>query len=285
MTLQLGTIWFKFTLESDTTFGRGDGLAGTINAEIQHDEYGLPYLGGKTLKGLLGAECAEILWALEKCSCSQLDDWKKAALFLFGVSGGSLGGIAKMYVGEGLIFPEGTGGIQSLDGIAKMHVGDARLPEGLRGAIRLDFDALNRMPDKRRRNMEWGLKRRDNLDSLTALRRQTAMDPETGAPLRNSLRTMRVVLRKTPFIASLDFDSFPDDRSRWLLAACTKSFRRAGTGRNRGSGLLRADLYDRNFYGSQSGQEHEVLPVTSVWFDEFAKEVRRECTDVSDTTR
>ncbi len=55
------TVWLTLTLKSDTAFGRGDGVAGLINAEVQHDESGLPYLGGKTLKGLLGATCSDIL--------------------------------------------------------------------------------------------------------------------------------------------------------------------------------------------------------------------------------
>lgn len=42
-----GTLWLKFTLLSDTAFGRGDGVAGLVDAEVLHDPYGLPYLGGK----------------------------------------------------------------------------------------------------------------------------------------------------------------------------------------------------------------------------------------------
>jgi hypothetical protein len=40
-------------LLSDTTFGRGDGTAGEVDVEIEHDAYGLPFLGGKALRGLL----------------------------------------------------------------------------------------------------------------------------------------------------------------------------------------------------------------------------------------
>jgi len=35
----------KFMLKTDTTFGRGDGVAGLIDSEVQHDEFGLPFLG------------------------------------------------------------------------------------------------------------------------------------------------------------------------------------------------------------------------------------------------
>lgn len=40
-------------LLSDTTFGRGEGTAGAVDVEIEHDAYGLPMLGGKSLRGLL----------------------------------------------------------------------------------------------------------------------------------------------------------------------------------------------------------------------------------------
>ena len=40
--------WLKIDLLSDTTLGRGDGVAGVVDAEVQHDAYGLPYLSGKT---------------------------------------------------------------------------------------------------------------------------------------------------------------------------------------------------------------------------------------------
>lgn len=40
-------------LLSDAAFGRGEGTAGVVDAEVEHDELGLPFLGGKTLRGLL----------------------------------------------------------------------------------------------------------------------------------------------------------------------------------------------------------------------------------------
>ena len=84
------------------------------------------------------------------------------------------------------------------------------------------------------------------LESLTAIRRQTAIDVRTGAPLRETLRFMRVILRQTQFEAELYFASPPSDAAKGLLAACVKALQRAGTGRNRGRGELEARLYDVN---------------------------------------
>ncbi len=258
---KLYRLWLKLTLLSDATFGRGDGLAGLVDAEVQHDEYGLPFLGGKTLKGLLCAECAEVLFALERCGCGRMEDWRQSARLLFGDPG------------------------SRAEDVATMRVGDARIPDGLRCAIKEEFLPVLQIHDKERREREWGLKRMANLESLTALRRQTAINPETGAPQRNALRAMRVIVRDTPFVARLDFGRSPDDRSRWLLAACVKAFHRAGTGRNRGRGRLRADLYERGIYEMVSDRPVPAPPVTPSWFEAFVKEVRYECADIPDSTR
>lgn len=214
----------RFTLQSDATFGRGDGVAGLVDEEVQHDEFGLPYLSGRTLKGLLAEECAEILFSLEQVKPNEIKQWKDAAQFLFGSSG-------------------------SGDESARMHVGDAQLPSDLRAAIARDFVQLQeKLRDKKESEREraFGLKRGAILESLTALRRQTAMDA-SGAPKKETLRTMRVIVRGTPFEARLDFVDPGDEQlaqnAGALLAACIKALRRAGSGKNRGRGRLHADLY------------------------------------------
>ena len=58
----------KLELLSDTAFGRGDGVDGLVDIEVQHDAYGLPFLGGRALKGLMGAECDDIVFALAKAN-------------------------------------------------------------------------------------------------------------------------------------------------------------------------------------------------------------------------
>jgi hypothetical protein len=40
-------------LLSDTTFGRGQGTAGEVDVEVEHDDLGLPFVRGKVLHGLL----------------------------------------------------------------------------------------------------------------------------------------------------------------------------------------------------------------------------------------
>lgn len=40
-------------LLSDATFARGEGTAGEVDTDVEHDEFGIPFIGGKTVRGLL----------------------------------------------------------------------------------------------------------------------------------------------------------------------------------------------------------------------------------------
>lgn len=231
------TYWLKIELESDAAFGRGDGVAGKLDAEVQHDQYGLPYLGGKTLKGLLTATCAEVWFALKQSRPELLSEWEYHAQRLFGSPG------------------------SQIEDAAILHVGDAKLPQDLRAAIAQEIELK-------------ALTRKQVLGTLTTLRRQTAMDPESGAPLKHSLRTVRVILRKTPFVAQLNFLNPPDREFRdlALLAACVKAFRRAGSDRNRGRGRLSAELYDCYPF-PEAEIEKTPEAVTDTYFEHFEKAV------------
>ncbi len=215
--------YLELELLSDATFGRGDGMAGLVDIEVQHDKYGLPYLGGRSLKGVLGSECDDLVFTLDKMGKGK--HWQAVADRLFGQSGATV------------------------QGQAILRVGPARLPDDLRAAIAWDVD-------KER------LTRAEVLDALTTIRRQTAVDPETGAPRKETLRSIRLILRGTIFTSRLTFLLEPTDDDLALLAATVKALRRAGTGRNRGHGRLQAELLDG------AGQ-----PVTDEFFATFRKAV------------
>lgn len=189
--------WIRLDLLSDATFGRGEGLAGVVDQEVDRDAAGWPMLRGRALKGLLVEECANLLYAL-----GEAPQLTKAAGFLFGQAGSGLAD----------------------DG--QLHVGPARLPRTVRDALGATLP-----PDAA-------------FEAVTAIRRQTAVDDTRGAPETGSLRAMRVVLRGTSFVAPIDLDGPAPEAALPLLAACVKALRRAGTGRNRGRGKLRATLHD-----------------------------------------
>lgn len=224
------TYWLCFTLLSDATFGQGEGVAGLVDQDVAHDQDGFPYLKGRTLKGLLNEECANLLYTLER-QARPRDRWIAAAQRLFGGSGSTLADTAQL------------------------HVGRASLPADLRQAVRQTLQ-----------DPEAALTSHDVLDSLTDIRRQTAVDEATGAPEAHTLRAMRVILRQTPFQARLTFAAAPVDDDLALLAACILATRRVGTGRNRGRGRVQTTLHlDHN---GQPGDD-----VTAQYFAAFAQEV------------
>ena len=195
----------KIKLKSDAVFGRGDGVAGLVDMEVQHDEFGCPFMNGRTLRGLLVEECANILYALELQERGI--EWKKTAQSLFGNPGSTTADMAVL------------------------HIGDARLPKNLRQAVKAGI-------------IKGSFSSQEIFHSLTAIDSQTAMDAGSGAPKEGSLRTSRVILRETFFLSHLVFLGEPAEKELAFLAACIKSLRRAGSNRNRGRGELQAWLLD-----------------------------------------
>ncbi|AFZ28135.1 putative RAMP superfamily protein probably involved in DNA repair [Cylindrospermum stagnale PCC 7417] len=195
----------KIKLLSDTTFGRGDGVAGLVDQEVEHDAYGFPYLRGRTLKGLLSEECDNLIAVLPENSRQH---WEQVACHLFGKPG------------------------SILNTNSYMHIGDACLPEDLRKVIAYQMKTDN------------NLTKVEILESLTTIRCQTAIDMKTGTPDRKSLRSSRVILRELKFTAHLSFDVQPNDDALTLLSVGTLALRRVGSGRNRGRGHVQCQLFD-----------------------------------------
>jgi len=96
----------RILLRSDSAFGRGDGIAGLIDSEVEHDpRTGFPFIKGRTVKGLLVESCADLLYALKENPA--FSDLEKSAKKLFGVPG------------------------STLDDTGCLHVGSAQLPDDL----------------------------------------------------------------------------------------------------------------------------------------------------------
>jgi CRISPR/Cas system CSM-associated protein Csm3 (group 7 of RAMP superfamily) len=202
----VSTYQLNVKLLSDTTFGRGDGVAGLIDQEVEHDSSGFPYLRGRTLKGLLSEECDNLIGVLPENIRSR---WENVACRLFGIPG------------------------STLETIGEMHVGDACLPNDLREAVAWQI-----------KNQE--LTDKDVLDSLTTIRRQTAINYQTCVIDKGSLRSFRVVTRALEFKANLLFENQPNDELLSLLAVSTLALRRMGSGRNRGRGHVQCTLHDNS---------------------------------------
>lgn len=115
----------------------------------------------------------------------------------------------------------GTGG-RGLEERGRLHIGDAQLPAELRAAAK-----------------DWS--KEDVLYSLTGIRRQTSIN-EDGGPDHATLRSMRVLLPGVELEAPITFDKDLTPHQLQLLTAAVLDLRRAGTGRNRGRGWVKAEL-------------------------------------------
>lgn len=203
------TAILNLELRSAATFGRGDGVAGLVDSEVEHDADGFPYLRGRTLKGLLFEAAEDVVFALGE----QGDrSWETVRNDLFGRPGSH----------------RDTQGI--------LHVSDARIAAPLRAL----------MLAERERNNGDKFHRDELLAAFTGIRRQTAMN-HYGGPEHGSLRSLRVVLRGTLLEADLSFAREPTEPEWALLTGATLGLRAAGTGRNRGRGRVRATLNDDAF--------------------------------------
>jgi CRISPR/Cas system CMR subunit Cmr4 (Cas7 group RAMP superfamily) len=176
----MATYQLKIHLLSETTFGRGDGLAGEVDQEIVHDRSGFPYLRGRTLKGVLSEECDGIVAVLPAQHQPTFDTALKS---LFGIGG------------------------STTQTQARWQYGDALLPEQLRTAV------AQQVTNKKRTVNEV-------LDSLTTIRQQTAIDIASGTPDEGSLRAVRVIIRELVFTSSLTADVPSDEQLQLLAAGC-----------------------------------------------------------------
>jgi CRISPR/Cas system CMR subunit Cmr4 (Cas7 group RAMP superfamily) len=195
-------MYLRIELLSDTAFGRGDGVAGRVDNEIEHDsETGLPIVKGRTIKGLIVEACADMMFGLSKCSPAAHDLFEKTANDLLGVPGSAL----------------------ESNGILHFHT--ATLPPDFAQKVR---EALYTPPQV--------------LEAFTSIRRQTAVDPERDTPQNQTLRATRVVIRNTIFHAPISTDRSLSGEEFALLAACASTTRHAGLNRTRGLGNIQTTL-------------------------------------------
>jgi len=191
-------------LLSDTTFGSGRGTPGMVDVEVDHDEMGLPFLGGKALRALLRDS-----WLSMQRVFPELFP---AACRAFGKPGDMDDG-AILRVGNAVV--------------------DSETREWVRAALERDTNPVSA---------------KDVFGALTAIRRQTAMDRETGAPAETTLRATRVVIRGLELQAPLTWLDEPAEAEVRCLALAVLATRHAGLGRNRGRGHIAVSLAgDRDY--------------------------------------
>jgi hypothetical protein len=194
----------KIKLLSDTTFGRGDGVAGIIDQEVEHDSYGLPYLRGRTLKGLLSEECDNLIHTLT----DNQKYWRDLTCKLFGISG------------------------SGLNIMAAVHIGDARLPSDLQQAVAHAIQENNLTSQQILSSLT-------SIRKQTAISAETGV--AEAKSLRSARVVIRDLDFTSDLL--FETETVEEDMLT-LLAVSTLSLRHLGSGRNRGRGHVQCTLHD-----------------------------------------
>lgn len=222
----MSTLTLRLELLSDTAFGRGEGRAGSVDRDVPHDGHGLPRVSGRTLKGLLRDAYVEVTEMLDASGISRASLASVGALF--GLPGQPQSGSLQV---SDLNVPDAND--------IRAHIDHARYHDA---AALLDPEQV--------------------LSSFTVVRAQTAIDGELGTFRAGSLRTTRVLRRRTVLEARIEItEDAEGSQARGLALACL-GLRRVGVGRTRGLGRCRAHLF--------AGGQELTSPIAHQWLMEAA---------------
>jgi hypothetical protein len=227
----------SYTLEIDLLSDTAFGIGSGVSALI-NSEIQHDAKGLPTLSGraIKGLLVNECSEILFALPNDKRPAWEKAATNLFGQRG------------------------EMLEDVAGVFIADATMPPDLVAAVHAD-DSLTRQ---------------NVLDSLTTIRRQTAMN-ERGAPEDDSLRSVRVLIRDLTLYAPLSFTNELGADEKALLAACVMSLRRAGLNRTRGKGQIKVKITSRPLTPLEfSNSQDKADDLSPEWFEPFKKNLKQE---------
>lgn len=191
---------YKITIRTVSPLCLSSGKADVnVDAEIVHDEYGMPYFPGKRLKGLLYESALEVSEMAALCNVPFMTKQTVEELFHHTISSSVQLIIPNLYL------PDYEKMIQDWKSIQTV------------------FSSIVRPADV--------------LDYYTSLRFQTAIDKKTGVAMEHSLRNTRVLHSGIIFTGYIGLDG-EEDRHLQALALAVQNLRRAGLHRNRGFGQI-----------------------------------------------
>lgn len=198
----------KIQLLSPTLPGSGEGWGSLVDTDIIMDEYGLPYLPARRIKGLLRESAVEVM---EMLALSKLNTREELAL-----------------APPEQIF--GTGFQKSVFQVDNLKIED--------------HDQIIQWLDFLFQSYGQILSPAVITEALTEIRRQTSIDEDTGVARENSLRTIRVINQGISFTGTIFMEnSKQQDQAIRLLALAVANLKRLGSKRTRGLGRIEASLW------------------------------------------
>ena len=203
------------TLYSDLCTGNGYSYYGTIDSEAEHDDFGLPFIPARRLKGCL-RECAELLrdsglWGKSNEESGDTEKCTDPLNYLFGISA-----------------DDGTKGIR----IENAYISEYE-------QIKKDLKLI-----KENKQIQKYISPDEVLDIFSDVKAQTKM--ENGVADDNSLRFTRIIHQFSPFnkenrlefIAKVEYLEGQEDKLKQIC----KALRHIGMNRNRGLGCVKCEF-------------------------------------------
>jgi CRISPR-associated protein Csx10 len=210
---------FTFSLEllSDTLIGSGEGGGATIDTDVVFDDFGLPYIPARRLKGCLRESALEVVEMFEQ---SGIDFASRDDLdTLFGKTGQS--------ESRALSF-------------SNCYLDDYSLNKQWIEWLIAEYPNI--------------FSKDAVLDTFTSIRQQTSINKNEDLDLsarkgiaeKASLRTSRVLDKGIKFSGSIESSFELENRLFDFLFFATRNLRYMGTNRNRGFGAVRCALTDES---------------------------------------
>lgn len=231
----MAVLTFNLELISDTLIGSGEGWGATIDTDVVFDDFGLPYIPARRVKGCLRESALEVVEMFEQ---SGIDFASRDDLdTLFGKTGQSESralSFSNCYPGDNLLNK------QWIEWLI------AEYPDIF------SKDAV--------------------LDTFTSIRQQTSInknnDPDSsarkGIAEKASLRTSRILDKGIKFSGSIESSFKLENILFDFLFFATRNLRYIGTNRNRGFGSIRCSLTDESRYPCSESLKNLELKIMEV---------------------
>lgn len=223
--------WLEIELLSAASPGSGEGWAGLIDSDIVFDEFGLPYIPARRIKGIVREMADDVVAAFQRCLLGPSPFDSEAVSKLFGEQGQCTAAA----IGFNNAYPEGYDELKVWMQWARELAPYLAAPENV-------------------------------VAIFTQVRAQTEINEEKGIAKDHSLRLTRVIAKGHKFIATVEF-GHADEGLKNLLALAVGVTRSLGGKRNRGLGKIKCKLKDENgnpigvlndyrkFLGTETGHE------------------------------
>lgn len=195
----------RLELISPALIGSGEGFGAIIDTDIVFDEFGIPYIPSKRIKGCLRDSAEELCEMFQSSGINLFN--KKLVDSVFGEPGS-----------------------------------ETPAPVYFSNLYLQDYPEMRQWLEYLKSKYNDYITREAVISRYTELRQQTAIN-ENGTAKEHSLRTIRVAKKGLIFYGDIDMEEDNPSFLKLLFFAC-KNLRRIGTKRNRGFGEVNCTIYD-----------------------------------------